>query len=227
VLTLITRRRDLAGVRALEVGTGSGVTARELARAVGTTGEVCSVDLSDERVVETDGYTFREVTDARLPFPDCSFDLAISNFAFEHVGDRAEQSLHLSEIRRVLRPDGFAYFAVPNRWWPVEPHYKLPLLSWLPHRVADTYVRLTRRADAFDIYARSRRTFLRMASAAGFKSEEISLEAFRVFSEVEPPSVPVRVLSATPDTVLRAGLPLIPTMIFIMRPAPRKSVPQP
>ena len=35
---------------------------------------------------------------------------------------------HLREIRRVLRRDGLAYLAVPNRWALVEPHYRLALL---------------------------------------------------------------------------------------------------
>lgn len=46
----------------------------------------------------------------RIPFPDASFDLAICSHVLEHVpDDRAA----ISELRRVLRPDGLAILVVP------------------------------------------------------------------------------------------------------------------
>lgn len=56
----------------------------------------------------------------------------------------------LSELARVLRPSGIGYLAVPSRWMLVEPHYRLPFLSWMPQRAADAYVRLTGRGEYYD-----------------------------------------------------------------------------
>jgi SAM-dependent methyltransferase len=45
-----------------------------------------------------------------LPFPDADFDVVIANHVLEHVVDEARA---MAEIRRVLRPGGWAMLAVP------------------------------------------------------------------------------------------------------------------
>lgn len=47
----------------------------------------------------------------RLPYGDRSFDLIISNFVMEHVGDFAAA---IDEVARALKPGGYFYMAVPN-----------------------------------------------------------------------------------------------------------------
>lgn len=54
--------------------------------------------------------TFRRI-EGPLPTPDASVDAVLSFQVIEHV----EPEPYLSEIRRVLRADGFALFATPNR----------------------------------------------------------------------------------------------------------------
>jgi SAM-dependent methyltransferase len=55
----------------------------------------------------------------------------------------------LAEIRRVLRPGGFCYFAAGNRLSLIEGHYGLPFLATLPRPLADRYLRLTRRGSHY------------------------------------------------------------------------------
>ena len=131
----------------LEIGTGSGAMAEHFA----ATGRfvVASVDVVDVRVAK-DGYDFSLIEGTKLPFPDGSFDVVVSNHVLEHVGERADQSSHMREIARVLRSDGVAYLATPNRWTLLEPHFRLPLLSWLPRRLSDPYVRMSGRGDHYD-----------------------------------------------------------------------------
>jgi SAM-dependent methyltransferase len=52
----------------------------------------------------------RRIDLAALPFPDADFDVVIANHVLEHVADDAGA---LAEIRRVLRPGGWAMLAVP------------------------------------------------------------------------------------------------------------------
>ncbi len=53
---------------------------------------------------------------SRLPFPDETFDWAISVATYHHVkGEEARQSA-LGELRRVLKPGGEAFITVWNRW---------------------------------------------------------------------------------------------------------------
>jgi ubiquinone/menaquinone biosynthesis C-methylase UbiE len=216
LITLLRRRRPLEGSLLLEIGTGSGVMAADLAVAVGPDGRVVSVDVCDERVT-SQGFDFVPVVGTHLPFPDATFDVVVSNHVFEHVGGRSEQLNHLREMLRVLRPDGLAYLATPNRWGLLEPHYRLPLLSWLPARAASAYLRATRRGDIYDVRSPSRRTLHEIARDAGFIAHECSIEAMRVLAEIEDPALAVRVIARAPTAMLRLGLPVVPTMVFVMR----------
>ena len=139
---------DIDAAQVLEVGTGSGVIAAHFAAIVGTQGSVHAVDVIDQRRVSA-GFDFQLVKDTSLPFDDGTFDICISNHVIEHVGDRAAQAGHLEEIRRVLRPGAWLYLAVPNRWTFVEPHFRLPFLSWLPRNLRDTYVQLAGRGSRY------------------------------------------------------------------------------
>jgi len=47
----------------------------------------------------------------RIPFDDASFDVVFAGEIIEHV---FEIDLLMQEIRRILRPDGFAVFTTPN-----------------------------------------------------------------------------------------------------------------
>ena len=81
---------------------------------------------------------FHLVEGPALPFPQDSFGIVVSNHVIEHVGDYPAQREHLGEIRRILRGDGVLYLATATRWLVTEPHYRLPFLSWLPRRGADS-----------------------------------------------------------------------------------------
>jgi len=81
-----------------------------------------------------------------LNFSDNSFDVVVSSHVYEHVSD-AERLL--SEIYRVLKPGGICYFAAGNRLQPIEPHYRLPLLSLMPKPLADCYLRILKRDDQY------------------------------------------------------------------------------
>ncbi len=68
-----------------------------------------------------------------VPLPDASFDVIFSVHVIEHV---VSPPAYLSEIARLLKPDGVVLLSCPNRLWPSEPHAQLPLLSYLPVSLA-------------------------------------------------------------------------------------------
>lgn len=60
------------------------------------------------------------------------FDIAHSNSVIEHVGDWSRMAAFAREQMRV----GRACFAqTPNFWFPIEPHYVLPIVHWLPRPI--------------------------------------------------------------------------------------------
>ena len=142
----------------LDIGTGSGYIAHYLATIIKPDGKITSIDVADQRIITSD-YTFKEYSGQQLPFEDESFDIIISNHVIEHVGDREEQKKHLKEIYRVLKPKGIVYFAVPNKWTIMEPHFKLPFLSWLPHYLASKYIKTTNKGSHYDCYPPSHTEF--------------------------------------------------------------------
>lgn len=73
-----------------------------------------------------------------LPLSSCSVDVVICNHTYEHVPDPRKM---FSEISRVLRADGIVYFSAMNSRWPMEPHYHLPFIHWLPEKFARTILK--------------------------------------------------------------------------------------
>ena len=53
-----------------------------------------------------------------LPYPEETFDWAISVATYHHIMGREEQQAALNELRRVLKPGGEAFITVWNRWQP-------------------------------------------------------------------------------------------------------------
>lgn len=100
------------GAHLLDLGCGTGEPAIPLALAVGDSGRVTAIDLSEGllRTAEAEaakaGLKNFEVFPAdvhRLPFADATFDLATSRLSSVYF---VEIGLALSEILRVLRPGG-------------------------------------------------------------------------------------------------------------------------
>jgi SAM-dependent methyltransferase len=80
--------------------------------------EVVAIDVSP-RVVAAAGAANPALlalqADVRsLPFPDCSFDVVVSNSTLDHFASRAEVESALAEIFRVLEPGGHLVVSLDN-----------------------------------------------------------------------------------------------------------------
>jgi ubiquinone/menaquinone biosynthesis C-methylase UbiE len=99
--------RAPAGLRLLDVGCGNG----DIAAHFSTANEAVAIDIADRCRPEHARLVRCIAKSERLPFADRSFDIVISHHVIEHVPDHDH---HLTEIRRVLRPQGLCYLGTPN-----------------------------------------------------------------------------------------------------------------
>jgi cyclopropane fatty-acyl-phospholipid synthase-like methyltransferase len=93
-----------AGSSVLDLGCGAGMLALLKRKGVTLTG----VDLSSESslAARRNGYDYAATTElSRLPFPDNSFDYVVSLDVLGHIGFEEKDAV-LSEVKRVLRPEG-------------------------------------------------------------------------------------------------------------------------
>lgn len=140
-------------LHALDIGCGLGGTAAALARRCRrVVGLEPSRALAERaralaQTQRLDNLEIREQSLYELEERE-TYDLVILDNVLEHLPD---QPRALAIATRALRPGGTLYLLVPNRLWPIEHHYGLPGLGWLPLGLANHYLRATGRgADYTD-----------------------------------------------------------------------------
>jgi SAM-dependent methyltransferase len=198
----------------LEVGTGSGGIAHYFGAYSSLCYTVDAIDLNDHRVI-MEGYRILRADGTRFPFRDQAFAIALSNQVIEHVGDCAAQREQLRELRRVLKPGGCGYLAVPNRWMVIEPHYKLPFLSWLPSAWRTTCLRLCSKGRVYDREARQMRQSETIMRQTGMDICNMGVQALRATLGIEHPgSWMDAFVRRMPDAMLMPFNRVIPNLIY-------------
>jgi arsenite methyltransferase len=104
--------RVAPGERVLDIGSGAGTDSLIAAQMVGPEGRVTGIDMTPEMLAKArsaaaamgaTNVEFLEAEAERLPFPDESFDVVISNGVIDLVPDK---DAVFAEIFRVLAPGG-------------------------------------------------------------------------------------------------------------------------
>ena len=149
----------------------------------------------------------------RLPFKDATYDIVICNHIYEHVPDA---DTLMDEIFRVLKPGGFCYFGAGNRFCIIEPHYRLPFLSWFPKPAADLYLLMLNRDWPYYENLRSFYGIKKLFSRFSVTDYTLKIienpERFYADDTISKKSL-IRLI---PKSVMKLLMPLIPTYIFIL-----------
>lgn len=115
----------------LDFGCGSGATVQEF-RDNGYQTFGCDIKFKTDDKVDLDSLQKRglirliDLTHYKLPFQDNSFDFIFSDDVFEHVRNYRET---ISELARILKPDGLCLHTFASRYRPVEAHVYVPFSS--------------------------------------------------------------------------------------------------
>ena len=125
---------DLCGVRPderiLDVGAGHGA-ALERFNAENPIVAVDLVSPTRDGWLEQPNVEVAQADGTSLAYADREFPVAFSNSVIEHVPKELQRAF-AAEICRVAD----RYFVqTPNKWFPIEPHYQLPLVQFLPDRL--------------------------------------------------------------------------------------------
>lgn len=136
----ITSRR---GLKILDLGCSYGFILKSL-----TPGDGIGVGVDIDKSIGSSGgnVSFARADAENLPFFSSSFDVVVCNHVYEHT-DNPDRML--AEIRRVLSDSGVCYFAGPNKYDVIEPHFGLPFLSWLPVALANMYMKITGKGECY------------------------------------------------------------------------------
>ena len=149
---MLLREYKSNDVRLLDVGCSTGLTlgfiAKEFKKAFGIEVERKAAVIASSRLREIGlSVEILQADGNALPFGKGKFDIVTQIDVVEHVPN---PSAILKEIARVLKPDGILHITAGNKLWPLEPHYRLFFLSYLPTKLASYYVRLTRRGTGYE-----------------------------------------------------------------------------
>jgi len=151
------------GEKALDVATGTGELALELAEKVGREGMVTGIDFCQKMLsnaqdklgkARCQNVELIQTSALALPFPDSAFDCATISFGLRNVVDIKQT---LREMTRVLKVGGRLVcleFSQPNhrifRWiYHLYNSSILPFVGWLISRNRDAYTYLPRSIEEF------------------------------------------------------------------------------
>jgi arsenite methyltransferase len=95
------------GEQVLDIGSGPGLLTYDMAASVGRDGRVCGIDISEDmltisrrRCANQPWAEFQRADATNLPYPDHSFDAAVSTQVYEYISDIPTA---LAELYRVAR----------------------------------------------------------------------------------------------------------------------------
>jgi SAM-dependent methyltransferase len=149
-----------------------------------------------------------------LPFKNDSFDRIICAQVYEHVPNDLKL---FSEIYRTLKPGGYVFFSGPNKTYPIEPHYFLPFLHWLPEKFADRYLQILKKGDHY--YERSRSYADLKRRLSSFFIIDFSFYVFHYFYNNENSKLKkmvFKILANSPIFFQQLMIPLLPNFNWVM-----------
>jgi SAM-dependent methyltransferase len=128
-------------------------------------------DLGDEHRSPS-GAILRHGFAHQLDFPAEHFDCIVFANVYEHIPPQL-RGVTLRDLYRVLAPGGVLVGQIPNPYFPIESHSRLPFLGYLPRSWQRRYWRLSPTGWDFDkahFFSVTIANLTRTAEVAGFRT---------------------------------------------------------
>jgi SAM-dependent methyltransferase len=138
---LIAEHVEVRTGRALDIGCGNGELTDRFGEGLALEWWGVDPDIAEEHL-SPGGSRLVRGFGHELRFDDGFFDCVTFANVYEHVPPPLRGAT-LAEIHRVLAPGGILVGQLPNPYFPIESHSRLPFLGYLPRPVQRWYWRLT------------------------------------------------------------------------------------
>jgi SAM-dependent methyltransferase len=162
---------DVTG-RGLDVGCQSGDLTDYLNAYTSMSWEGIDPALS-ESAKSPQGASLHSAAADKIPYPDRHFDCLILANVFEHIPP-ARRHASLIEMYRVLRPGAILVGQLPNPYFPIESHSRLPFMGWLPVSLQKKYWKLSPVPWDHDFFTATIRHVRTEAQNAGFEIVQVN-----------------------------------------------------
>lgn len=139
-----------------------------------------------ETLVTEHGCELYPALASKLDFPDQTFDVALFANVFEHIPPD-DRDASLREMFRVLKPGGVIVGQIPNPYFLIESHSRLPFMGWLPTKWQHRYWKLAPVSWEHDFYVVTMKHLRPAAQRAGF--EVVRVQNFNYPPEAIPQKV--------------------------------------
>jgi ubiquinone/menaquinone biosynthesis C-methylase UbiE len=171
----IIQNRGPNAALGLDVGAGEGKIALKLREKTGINFIGLEPHLPTSQTI-TGNLTIMKGFADQIPFDDETFDVVTLISVYEHLLP-AQRLASLKEINRVLKYKGILAGQIPNMYFPIELHSKLPFQSYLPKPLAEWYLKrfstVPWKDNGMDWYRVGQRQLKNDCSKAGFVKMEI------------------------------------------------------
>jgi len=167
---------DLKNSICIDVGCSTGSITYQLANLFKT---IIGIDFDIEALMygkkqNLDYFNTLELINADglvLPIKSESVDILLCTQVYEHVPDDYKL---VEELYRILKPNGVIFFSGPNKLFPLELHYNLPFIHWLPVEWQRNLLPRIRKGPVLYERIRNKNELLQMLRQ--FQIQDISIE---------------------------------------------------
>lgn len=163
-LYVVQQHIPVPNAQVLDLGCGEGGTSLAFARAGAN---VSATDIRTDFRHHHTAINYYRCSADQLPFRDRLFDIIILQDVWEHLSNHNSV---LTEMNRVMKPDGCLYISTPNRLSPLnfmsDPHWHTPVVSVLPRRQVQWVIQRILKLDT-----RDRKDWAELSSLASLKRQ--------------------------------------------------------